>query len=363
MAQIKILNLSRTFDLSTDKIAQISPSIRVIDGRHIFDQEILESWPQETANRYVSASGEGKTSTQSEFKRGKGRRERDALLAQADIACIGFPYPMDVAKRGSRLKWVHQTAAGASNLIFGDLYQNRSVLITTSRGSNKPLPIAEYVIAAVFAFAKEIPQAVMDRQARHLERRNYHLVLMHGKTIGIVGLGGIGQEVARLAKAVGMRVLATRRSASARTDSVDGVDTLFPPQDLEVMLAQADFVAICAQHTPETEGIIGKAQLQVMKPTAYIINIARGELIDEDALAQALKDGWIAGAMLDVYTGEFQKPPRQDLRELPNLILTPHVSGGTDVPTDELTDLFYENLVRFVDGRELINVIDWDRGY
>ncbi len=363
MAQIKILNLSRTFTLSTARIVQISPSIRLIDAKDTFDQEIRESWAQETANRYVSQSGESETSTQSELEREKGRRERDALLAQADIACIGFPYPLDLAARASGLRWVHQTNAGASNLRFGDLYRNRSVCITTSRGSNKPLPIAEYVIAAVFAFAKKIPQAVVDRQARQLDRRNYELILIRDKTIGIVGLGGIGQEVARLAKAVGMRVLATRKSASARTDSVDGVDTLFPPQDLEVMLAQADFVAVCAQHTPETEGIIGKNQLQVMKPTAYLINIARGELIDEDALVQALREGWIAGAMLDVYAGEFQKPPRQDLREQSNLMLTPHISGSTDVPTDELAELFYENLERFVHGRELINVIDWDRGY
>jgi phosphoglycerate dehydrogenase-like enzyme len=86
-------------------------------------------------------------------------------------------------------------------------------------------------------------------------------------------------------------------------------------------------------------------------------------LIDEDALVEALREGWIAGAMLDVYTNEFQKPPREDFWELTNLILTPHASGGTDIPTNELAELFYENLTRFVDGRELLNVIDWDRGY
>ena len=363
MAQIELLNLSKTMSLSHDRIAQISPSIHMIDGIRLFDRELRDSWPQETATRYVSPSGDAKPEGASPGERDEDRQERDAFLAKADIVCIGFPYPLDLAARGSRLKWVHQTAAGASNLVFGDLYNNRSVIITTSRGYNKPLPIAEYVIAAVFAFAKQIPQAVVDRQAQYLNRRNYKLASVHGKTMGIVGLGGIGQEVARLAKAVGMKVLATRRSAANRTDSVDGVDTLYPPQDLEFMLAQSDYVAVCAQYTPETKGIIGKTQLQVMKATAYLINIARGELIDEDALLEALREGWIAGAMLDVYADEFQKPPRQDLREQPNLLMTPHVSGGTDVATDELAELFYENLARFVDGRELINVIDWDRGY
>ena len=111
------------------------------------------------------------------------------------------------------------------------------------------------------------------------------------------------------------------------------------------------------------EGIIGEAQLHVMKPSAYLINIARGELIDEDALVKALREGWIAGAALDVYRDEFQKPPPDDFWELPNLILTPHVSGGTDVPINDLAELFYENLTRFVSGSELINVIDWERGY
>ena len=363
MDQIYILALSRTLTLSLDRIASISPRIHVIDARREFDQEIRESWPQETTDRYTYISTEGRPSTQSKLEREKGRREHDALLAQADVACIGFPYPLDLAARASHLKWVHQTNAGASNLKFGDLYQNPSVVVTTSRGFNKPVPIAEYVMAAVFAFAKEIPRALMDKQNGHMRRQNYHPLLLQGKTISIVGLGGIGREVARLAKALGMRVLATRRSASVRVDCVEGVDVLFPSQDLDVMLAQADFIAVSAQHTPETEGIIGEAQLHAMKPTAYLINIARGELIDEDALVRALGEGWIAGATLDVYAGEFQKPPRDGFWELPNLILTPHVSGGTDVPMNELAELFYENLTRFISGRELLNVIDWERGY
>jgi len=362
MDEIYILALSRTFTLSLDRIASISSRIHVIDGRGKFDQEIRESWPRETTDRYYASTKDG-VSTQSELERERGRRERDELLAHTNVACIGFPYPLDLAARASRLKWVHQTNAGASNLRFGDLYQNPTVVVTTSRGFNRPVPIAEYVMAAAFAFAKEIPRALIDKQNGTLRIRNYHPVLLQGKTIGIVGLGGIGREIARLSKALGMRVLATRRSASIRADYVEGVDVLFPPKDLDIMLAQADFVAVSAQHTPETEGIIGEAQLRAMKPTAYLINIARGELIDEDALVKALREGWIAGATLDVYAGEFQKPPRNDFWELPNLILTPHISGGTDIPTNELAELFYENLTRFVNGSELLNVIDWKRGY
>ncbi len=362
MQQICVLILSKLPTLSLDRIAAISPRIRVIDARHKFDQEIRKSWPRATIDRYFRLSSEGGNSTQNELQSEKARQECDILLAQADVVCIGFPYPLELVSRAPRLKWVHHTAAGASNLRFGDIWRS-SVIATTSRGHSRPVPIAEYVIAAVLAFAKETPRAFGDKQRRHWGRQGYHPALLQGKTISIVGLGGIGREVARLAKAVGMRVLATRKSVSVRADGIEGVDTLFPPQDLDVMLAQGDFVALCAQYTPQTEGIIAEAQLRAMKPSAYLVNIARGELIDEDALVRALREGWIAGAMLDVYAGEFQKSPPTDFWELPNLILTPHISSATDVSLPDVAELFYENLTRFVNGSELLNVIDWERGY
>ncbi|MFC1991578.1 D-2-hydroxyacid dehydrogenase [Chloroflexota bacterium] len=362
MDQINILNMSSNLNLSLDRIASISPRLHVIDAKDKFNQEIRETWAPETVNRLLPPADESEAS-QSESEREKGRKERDSLMAQADIVCIGYPYPLDIATRGSRLKWVHQTVAGASNLRFGDLHHNNSIVITTSRGYSGKLPIAEYVIAAALTVTKELPRAVMDKPKRSVRRQDYHLRLLQGKTMGIVGLGGIGGEVARLARALGMRVLATRRSASARTDSVDGVDTLFPTQEMDVMLADSDFVAVCAQHTPETEGMIGEAQFRAMKPTAYFINIARGELVDEDAMIRALREGWIAGAILDVHADSATKSPPDDFWDLPNLILTPHVSGGSDVPRYEGIEFFYENLTRFVSGRELLNVIDWERGY
>ncbi len=360
--QIYVLILSELPTLSLDSIAAISPDIRVIDGRHKFDQEIRERWPRATVDRYFGRPTKVGGSTQTELEHEKARQERDMLLAQADVACIGFPYPLELVSRAPRLKWVHHTAAAASNLRFGDIWGS-SIIVTTSRGHRGTVPIAEYVIAAVLAFAKQLPRAFGDQKTRHLSRRDYRPVLLQGKTIGIVGLGGIGREVARLAKALGMRVLATRRSALVRSDGVEGVDTLFPPQDLDGMLAQCDFVALCAQYTTETESIMGEAQFHAMKPGAYLVNVARGELIDEDALVRALHEGWIAGAALDVYAGEFQKSPRSDFRKLANLILTPHISGFTDVSLPDVAELFYENLKRFISSSELLNVVDWKRGY
>ena len=363
MEPINVVILADLPDLMLAKITAINPCIQVTDARHKFDEEIRQSWPPATVERYLYPSNQSEDSKPRESSLIQARRERDALLGQANIACIGFPYPLDLISRAPCLKWIHHTSAAASNLRFGDIYQNRKVIVTTSRGHNKVVPIAEYVIASMLSFAKDIALAVTDKQKRQLERQNYHPILMQGKTVGIVGLGGIGREVARLAKAFGMRVLAIRRSILIRTNCIDDVDILFPPQDLNFMLSQCDFVAICAQHTPETERMIGEAQLRAMKPTAFLVNIARGELIDEDILVKALREKWIRGAVLDVYAGEFETPLRADFNEIPNLILTPHISGRTDIPDTGTYELFYENLIRFLDGTQLINVVDWKRGY
>lgn len=360
MQSLTILNLSLYPPLSLDRIAAISPDIRVIDARHKFDEEMRESWPVATTERYLPRRRAD--APQSALAPEQRRQELDALLAQADIICMGFPYPIDLVSRSPRLKWVHQMTAGASNFRLGDIWGSR-IIVTNSRGYHMTLPIAEYVMAAVLTFAKEFPRAFRDKQKRFQERRDYRPMLVQGKTMGIVGLGGIGREVARLSRALGMRVMATRRSATARADNVDGVDTLFPPQDLCAMLGQCDFVALCAQYTQETEKMMGEAQFRAMKPSAFLVNVARGGLVDEDALVKALREGWIAGAVLDVYNDEFASRPRNDFWELPNVILTPHDAGATDGAVSQAAEVFYENLRRFVAGERLVNVIDWERGY
>jgi D-2-hydroxyacid dehydrogenase (NADP+) len=218
-------------------------------------------------------------------------------------------------------------------------------------------------LSTILLFAKSLPQAFRDQDRRTFDRRAYQPVLTHGKTLGIIGLGGIGSEVARLARAVGMRVLATRRSVSAAQQHAQGVDELLPPSALSTLLAQSDFVALCAQWTPETDKLIGAAELRRMKATAYLINVARGELIDQPALITALREGWIAGAALDVYGGEFTGPPPEELWQLPNVLITPHTSSGTDVSLAKGLEVFCENLRRYLTGQPLLNVINWERGY
>ena len=351
---LNILLLGAVGDSVVEKIEAIDPRIRVADARGKFEVEYAETWPSESVRRYVPQSLiESNTST---------RAERDALLAEAEVICIRFPFPLDLRARTPRLKWLHQTPAGASNLRMGDMWGS-NVIVTTSRGLNNPLPIAEYVLSTIFLFAKSLPQAFYDQNNRAFQRRGYRPVLIQGKTVGIVGLGGIGSAVARLAKAVGMRVAATRRSVTTAQSQTQDVDELLPASALSTLLEQSDFVVLSTQWTPETDGLIGEAELRQMKPSAYLINVARGELVDQSALVTALREGWIAGVGLDVYTGEFSGPPPAELWQLPNIVVTPHTSGGTDVQQARGIELFCENLQRYINGQSLLNVLDWERGY
>jgi phosphoglycerate dehydrogenase-like enzyme len=354
MKTVNVLVLGAVGENAVEQIAAVDAAVQVIDARGQFEVEYAQTWPTETVRRYVPQTVIAQSTM--------SRAERDALLAQAEVICIRFPFPLDLRARAPRLKWLHQTPAGASNLRLGDLWGS-PIAVTTSRGYNNALPIAEYILATMLLFAKSLPQAFRDQARRAFDRREYRPVLLQEKTLGVVGLGGIGAEAARLAKAVGMQVVATRRSVTVAQEQTQGVDDLLPSSGLPTLLEQSDFVALCAQWTPETDKLIGETELRRMKASAYLINVARGELIDQSALITTLRQGWIAGAALDVYDGEFTGPPPAELWELPNVLITPHTSVGTDVQQARGTELFCENLRRYLTGQPLVNVIDWQRGY
>jgi phosphoglycerate dehydrogenase-like enzyme len=354
MKTVNVLVLGAVGENAVEQIAAVDAAVQVIDARGQFEVEYAQTWPTETVRRYVPQTVIAQSTM--------SRTERDALLAQAEVICIRFPFPLDLRARAPRLKWLHQTPAGASNLRLGDLWGS-PIAVTTSRGYNNALPIAEYILATMLLFAKSLPQAFRDQARRAFDRREYRPVFLQGKTLGVVGLGGIGAEAARLAKAVGMQVVATRRSVTVAQEQTQGVDDLLPSSGLPTLLEQSDFVALCAQWTPETDKLIGETELRRMKASAYLVNVARGELIDQSALITALRQGWIAGAALDVYDGEFTGPPPAELWELPNVLITPHTSVGTDVQQARGTELFCENLRRYLTGQPLVNVIDWQRGY
>ncbi len=179
-----------------------------------------------------------------------------------------------------------------------------------------------------------------------------------GKTLGIIGLGSIGMEIARKGKCFGMNVIGIKKTH----ENVRWVDEVYTPENLDIVLGESDYLVLCVPATDETKNLIGERELKKMKISAYLINIARGDVIDENALIRALKEKWIAGAAIDV-TREEPLSPDSPLWELDNLIITPHVAGSSPYYWDRAVDIFVENLKRFFQGEELINVVDWDRGY
>ncbi len=288
----------------------------------------------------------------------------DAALSVADVLLVGYPLPAVLAARAPHLVWAHHTQAGVSNLRTCDLWTS-TVTLTSSRGAMAASAIAEYVVAAAAFFARGLHEGTRQKQAGLFTRDGYDMVALRQATIGVVGLGGIGREVARLARALGMRVLATRRSVTAPAYDTDGADRLLPAGQLHQMAAESDFLAVCAQLTAETAGMIDAAVFAALKPGAVLINVARGEEVDEDALIEALVHGDLRGAVLDVYDGELAgRPARRELRELPQVLLTPHISGRGDPSHWEPNRrLFAANLRRFLDGEPLLNVVDRERGY
>jgi phosphoglycerate dehydrogenase-like enzyme len=186
-----------------------------------------------------------------------------------------------------------------------------------------------------------------------------------GATVGIVGLGGIGQEVARLARAVGMRVVGTRRSVAEAQTNIYAADLVLPASHLPELLAQSDFVVICSQLTPETKGMIGHRAFAAMKTGSVLINIARGEEVDEHALLDAIQSGHLRGALLDVYDGELAgERPRAELLDVPEILLTPHISASGDASSAEpVKRLFAGNLRRFINSEPMLNLVDRTRGY
>jgi phosphoglycerate dehydrogenase-like enzyme len=285
------------------------------------------------------------------------------VLAGADVILGGFPFPLDLRSRSPRLRWFHQTPAGASNLLIGDLWGS-DVLVTTSRGQEDTRrPYAEYALSGLLYFARGLHRTVHDRQRHEFDHRSYRPILLQGKTACIIGAGGIGLEVARLCAAAGMRAVGTRRAVSSDATLPDGFSRLESADRLLDLLPESDCVVVCCQWTPETTGLLNRDAFAAMKPGTILVNVARGEIIDEAALIETLREGKLRGVALDVYTGEFEHEPDRRLWDDDRVLITPHVSGGTDVPHQRPVELFCDNLRALLDGRPLANVIDWDRGY
>lgn len=284
------------------------------------------------------------------------KKRLDALLAEAEII-YGFRLPVNVIARAPKLKWVQTMSAGVDRLL-DDKFRRSSVIMTTVSGIHA-IPIGEFALGLMLMFAKQAPLAFQLKQQR--QWKPFPPTVLHSKTVGIVGLGHIGGKLARLAKAFGMRVVAIRRS-TRRSKRPRYVDRLFAPDQLLQLLSESDFVVLTLPLTAESYRIIGEVELRSMKPTAYLINVARGNLVDEQALIHALEEHRIAGAGLDVFATE-PLPADSRLWELSNVIISPHIAGGMEDYVERATAVFCENLRRYLSGRRLLNVVDKKRGY
>jgi glyoxylate/hydroxypyruvate reductase A len=352
MPQLNILTLTRLGAEDRAKIEAVDPAVRLTDAGGWFDGEYRESWPGFTAERYLAPGAAGQGT----------REERDRLLAGADVILGGWPFPLDLRARSPRLKWFHQRPAGASNLLRGDLWGS-DVTVTTSRGSANALAIAEYAIAGMLHLAKGLHRAAIDRDTGSFSARAYRPLMLDGKTACIVGAGGIGLQVGRLCAALGLRVAGTRRHPVSGRPLPPGFTEIGGAEDLDRLLPDSDVVAICCQWTPETNRLFNHDRFARMKPGSILVNVARGEIVDEDALADALARDHLRGAALDVYAGEFEHAPADRLWADPRVLITPHISGASDQDRHGGIDLFRDNLRAWIDRKPLRNVIDWARGY
>src|SRR5258705_5135802 len=348
----EVVVIVRVADDALGRIAAVDRSVHVIDARGWFDVELRATWPPWTVQRYL---GQRRSPTSSS-------PERDRLLASAEIILGGFPFPLDLRARAPRLRWFHQLPAGASNLLRGDLWGS-DVIVTTSRGYGNTRPMAEYVLASLLHFARGLHHASRDRQRHRFDHHTYRPLLLQGKTVCIVGAGGIGQEVGTLCASAGMRAIGTRRRVAGDTALPAGFSRLEPPERLPALLAESDAVVVCCQWTPETTKLIGREAFAAMKPGAILVNVARGEIIDEEALIAALAAGKLRGAALDVYVGEFEHEPDRRLLDDERVLITPHISGGSDMRQHRGVNLFCDNLRAHLDGRPLSNVFDLADGY
>lgn len=292
---------------------------------------------------------------------GEGEPQTAAIaeaLAEAEVICSVFAGAPDLMQRTPKLRWFHTFAAGIDQYARWG-YLERDIVFTNGSGPTV-IPIAEYILMTMLMLAKSAAGYVRQQDAGVWQRLPGSE--LRGKTVGIVGLGQIGSEAARLARAVGCRVVASRRSATEPREETDGVDLLLPPGELPRLLAESDFVVLAAPATPETTALINAETLRQMKPSAFVINIARGSLVDEAALSEAIKAGTIAGAALDVFEPE-PLPSESELWRAPQVLVTPHISNASEHISRRHVNLFLDNLHRYLAGEPLRNLVPRDRGY
>lgn len=295
-----------------------------------------------------------------EFVHATTPEQRAEGLKDCDVAYTWILKAPEIAD-AAKLQWVHTSAVAVETICLPELFA-RGVAVSNSRGV-QAVPIAEHVMAVTLSFAKQLPFA-LEHQRNATWSQNQFMDdrlpwLLKGKTLGVIGVGTIGSEIAARASAFGMRVIAMRRRA---TLPVPGIERLFGPEQLYPFLSQCNVLVIAAPLTPQTHSLLGAAQLAQLPQGAIVVNVGRAKILDTDALMNALDSGHLGGASLDVFPAE-PLPPAHRLWKTPNVILTPHTSGFRQGHWEEVVDLFAENLERFRRGEPLRFRVEPELGY
>ena len=285
-------------------------------------------------------------------------------LRGAEVYC-GFGVPRQVFALSDRLRWVHSGAAGVGGSLCPEMRESQ-VIFTNSAGVHG-IPVAEHALAMMLYFTRALDQVEASRRAGRLWDRDRiataptPVTELTGSVVGVIGYGGIGREVGRRARGLGMRVWAMSRSVRGAA-AEEGVERFYAPEDLNEVLAGSDYVVIAVPHTPWTDRMIGARELSLMKRGAVLINVARGAIVDEDALIRALRERRIRGAGLDVFERE-PLPASSPLWQLDNVCIAPHTAGVSPRFWERETELIVENTRRYLAGEPLLNVVDKDKGY
>ena len=282
--------------------------------------------------------------------------EDEALEAIVDAEIYFGRIPRSVFLKANKLRWIQVFGAGVETQLFPELIESDVILTCTSGAFNNV--VADHAFALILAIARHIPTHVRNQDKGIWDRSGVcHQIA--GQTVGIIGLGNIGSEIAKRAHVFGMKVLAVDMRSM---ECPDFVDRLCGLKDMDKVLKNADYLVVIVPLTKKTRGMIGAAELSKMKPTANLINVGRGPIVDQAALIDALKNGVIAGVGTDVFENE-PIEPESELWNLKNVVMTPHIAGPAPESRAASFEIFLENIKRFLAGEDMISVIDKREGF
>ena len=288
-------------------------------------------------------------------------RWRDLLGSAEILFDFDITHRSDLPELAPEVRWIQGSSAGIGTLMRRERYVERlpNTLFTTASGVHSK-PLAEFCLMAILAHTKQLPRMLANQDRRKWEV--FASTDLSGRTIAIVGAGKIGIELAHRCKAFDMEVLGVKRSVTGIRPADLHMDELHSMDNLHAVLPRAQFLVLITPHTPNTENLIGSAELALLPPGAYLINIGRGIALDETALRESIIAGHLAGATLDVFRTE-PLPEDSPLWRVPQILISPHTGSVTDRENDYLVDLFCDNLRRYLAGERLRNVYDPQLGY